>query len=367
MKKVLLRFFADTNLGDDMMVFLLLNRHPDWDFYTYGKNTLSLMPFTENKNFHLLDDGYFSTILSRRKFDAYVMVGGSVLNYNCLTGLCYQLKEIMMCALLRLRSVKTMVIGANIAPPERKWYRPAAMLILHIRLRLLSLITVRDCYSHQIIAPIARGKVHCFPDIVFGYPAQPKPPKPQNLKTLGISVLFNRSEVGQDERIYMKIAELANRYLQEDGRRVLLFAFDTGSSNDCHAMLQVYRMIEKKDQADMVMYRGDPDAFIDKIGLCDHFLPIRFHAAVLSLMLGIPFAPIIYANKTINLLNDLHYSGSQLKINDLCNMDAKMFVKEHYSDNSDQFLLSKQQLVELGEASKGHFAQMEELLRDSVG
>ncbi len=121
------------------------------------------MQFHHYRNFHVLCRGYFSAGGRREKFDAYILVGGSVLNYSCLSDLCYQLKEILICAVLRVRSVPSMVVGANVTMPLRSRHFWAAKLLLSLRLRLLDLTTVRDSLSYRIMAPLSPGRVRCYP------------------------------------------------------------------------------------------------------------------------------------------------------------------------------------------------------------
>ncbi|MHB1315292.1 MAG: polysaccharide pyruvyl transferase family protein [Christensenellales bacterium] len=356
MKNVLLKFYVDMNLGDDMMIHQLLKRFPDYKFHVVSRKDTELDVFLQYPNFHLLHRK------GRQKFDAYVLVGGSVLNYNNLSGLLYQVKEILRCAILKLKGVKTMVIGANLSDIPGKWYKGLYKAVLFVRIKLLNLITLRDDYSYNIIEPMSKNNVYRFPDIVFGYPYKRALPR-EATGTLGISVFCNRFEFKDDASVYRKLAQIANQYLRDSARRILLFAFDTGQLNDCRGMLQVYRMIENKQQAEMVMYYGDADAFIGKIDLCDYFLPVRFHSLVLSLKLGIPFLPFIYSSKTANLLSDIGYTGARFSLSDLSAMDAGALINEACFTQRKGFVLNQDQLEDLETKAAGHYDMLEKVLQ----
>lgn len=361
MKKILLKFFADTNLGDDLMVRLLLRRFPGWDFYAFSRRPEHLVQFHHYRNFHVLCRGYFSAAVGREKFDAYILVGGSVLNYSCLSDLCYQLKEILICAVLRVRSVPSMVVGANVTMPLRSRHFWAAKLLLSLRLRLLDLTTVRDSLSYRIMAPLSPGRVRCYPDLVFGYPLLIHPVRSEAVKTLGISVLGNLSG-GAQAGLVEKLAELSNLFLRSGDKTVLLFAFDTGLGGDREAAFQVRRKIEKQERVEIISYDGDTGAFLAHLSRCGALLPIRFHACILGLMMGIPLLPLIYAVKTENLLRDLRYPGTVLHLSDLGTADPDRLVRELEEGAAGAFRLGGEQLRVLSENSMEHLNQVKKQL-----
>lgn len=357
MKKILLRFFADLNVGDDLMVSQLLCSYPDWDFYAFGRDRLALTPFFAYRNFHVLEHGYLTTAFSRDKYDAYLLLGGSVLNYNCLTGLAYQCKEVLLCFLLRLKGTKNAVIGANLALPKNGSAKGAAVLLLKVRLSLLHLITVRDLHSFRSMEHFAAGKIRYFPDIVFcsTLPEEKKHIGPP--KILGISVLGNMGPGGRTLSVCKRIAELTDFFLEESGKSAILFAFDTGSANDSHAILQIYQLLHHKDRAELFFYSGNKQRLLETMRSCDFILPLRFHACVLSLMLRIPILPLVYAGKTAQLLRDLHYEGPSFTLRDLDLESVWLQIQENIA-RGDGFRLNQEQLRSLHEAAQGHLAQL---------
>lgn len=365
MKRILLKFYMDVNLGDDLMVNMLLERFPHTDFYIHTKNTLSLDIFSKYPNLKLLEKGYLQAITGKMKFDAYMVIGGSVLDYNSFIGLCYQIKEVLFGTLLAFKRTKTVVIGANTTSFAKSWYSLLCRLVFVLRIKLLSLITVRDLFTYEKIKKYGKSKTRFYPDIVFGYQqtdaVSVDNPEP-TAKTLGISVFYNRASAQKDIRIYRKIAEIANAYLRKGNRRVTLFGFDTDNSNDSYAVLQVYRMLERKDKADMVLYYGDSSDFLKKFKRCDAFITVRFHALVLALKLRVPFIPIIYANKTQNLLTDLDYKGISYDFASLPDLDVDRLMDE--LENSDKFILSGDVLDNLSQNALGHFKELEDCLNE---
>ncbi|HWR23324.1 MAG TPA: polysaccharide pyruvyl transferase family protein [Feifaniaceae bacterium] len=361
MKRILLKFYLDVNLGDDVMIAMLLRRFPEHQFFIYTKSTLNYGIFEQYPNLFLLRRGYLKELCGKTKYDAYLVLGGSVLDYNRWIGLLYQIKEIILCVCARIKGVKTMVIGANTTQFPDRWYAFLYRFVFFLRIRLLHLITVRDRFSYRRISKYGEGKTHCFPDIVFGYGGQKDagtdgPAHAPSGQVLGISVFFHSGSSRREASVYRPFAQAADLFLARGGEKVLLTAFDTGRSNDSYAVLQVYRMIAEKDRVELVFYNGDIAAFLQKLHTCSRFICVRFHALVLALMAQIPFMPVIYANKCRNLLDDLGYTGPAPNLLDLPAADPAQLLR------MDPFLLGDEALKEAAEKSRGHFDVLEAYL-----
>lgn len=362
MRKVLLKFFADMNLGDDLMIRELLGRFPDCAFYVCTRKEREMLPFSGDANFIRTPGGYVRRILGRPKMDAYIFVGGSILNYNGAVGLYYQFKEILLCGLCRMRGIRTLVLGANLSGPPSGRSRRLFKAVLGVRIRLLDLITLRDAYSYEQIRPYAPEKAYVFPDIVFScFEARTREPRPG---TLGISVFGNRYAAGDPEKILEQLARVADRYLEQPENRVILFAMDTGRTSDADSMDRIHRMIRHPERVQRVAYEGDSEAFLDKIGQCGCFLPIRFHALVLCLACGIPFVPVVYANKTENLLNDIGYDGFRCRLDELPHISAGELADRLRDCSAHGFVWNREQLEDSIRRARGHYDKMASLGAD---
>jgi polysaccharide pyruvyl transferase WcaK-like protein len=111
----------------------------------------------------------------------------------------------------------------------------------------------------------------------------------------------------------------------------------------------------------VVRYGQDPIAFARSIAGCSHFVAVRFHAAVLCLALGIPFVPILYANKTANLLDDVGYTGPRYFTDNLSALNGEQLADE--LERPDRaFALGCRERQALAEASDGHFLALRRVL-----
>lgn len=358
MRKVLLRFYANKNLGDDLMIEQLLNNLPQFEFYALSRNKEALGVFLEYPNFKILSRPIWA--LFRQHFDAYVLVGGSVLNYDHISGLYEQIKEILLCSLQRLHRTKTIVLGANMSNIPGSMFALLSRSILRLRIRLLDLITVRDSFTAEQLHEFAADKLTYSPDIVFGIPMPRKEDKNRDGQILGISVYAGGRSPGSqcfcDQLVY-----IIDRYLEREDRSAVLFAFH--ANEDVPAMRRVLGRIKKSEQVNMIVYDGNRQAFLEQISRCDRFIAIRFHAIVLCFKLGIPFVPIIYSNKSKNLLDDMGYRDMRLNTDALDHNTANLIV-DIIENLTPQDTIANVRTIEGLEAdAKTHYRKLEELLQ----
>ena len=119
----------------------------------------------------------------------------------------------------------------------------------------------------------------------------------------------------EDCAYYRAMAEIADEWIRKTGKGVILMAFDTGKEDDLFACRAVQALMQFPDQTEIVAHRDGmeiPAAF----ARCEKLVGARFHSVVLALRMGIPVYPLIFREKTRNMLKDIQYSFS------MCDLDA---------------------------------------------
>jgi polysaccharide pyruvyl transferase WcaK-like protein len=124
------------------------------------------------------------------------------------------------------------------------------------------------------------------------------------------------------------LSRVCNEYIGQTGCRVKLFCFDVGTQADNKAAGEVLFDVENKEMIEIVENSPDYRFIIEQMAKCYRILAVRFHAAILSVSLGIPFLAISYSNKMSNFLSDIGNSGKERHVSDVENIDAGLFVKE---------------------------------------
>jgi polysaccharide pyruvyl transferase WcaK-like protein len=124
------------------------------------------------------------------------------------------------------------------------------------------------------------------------------------------------------------LSRVCDEYIGQTGCRVKLFCFDAGTQADNKAAVEVLFDVKHKEMVEIVENSPDYRFIIEQMATCCRILAVRFHAAILSVSLGIPFLAISYSNKMSNFLSDIGKSGKERHVSDVANIDARLFVKE---------------------------------------
>lgn len=276
--KILLDGYLDNNLGDDAMLLLAAEGLSEHELFTASADLkIDNVKYSEAKS------GY----------DCYLKVIGSGFILDKMRWMLYRVRDMRA---ERKYSPKRAVINCNISGFKNK----AAEKLTQCQLRGYDFITVRDSYSYEYIKKNIPN-VHCeqYPDMVFSMP-ESMIPDVQSEEILGIAV-HNRADCGA-------LARVADGYIEETGKQVVLLCFDTGVENDVLAAERVYNAARYREMIKIVSYTSISDMILN-MKRCEVILGIRFHSIILSARMNIPFVPMAYSDKTVNALKSIGYNN----------------------------------------------------------
>jgi polysaccharide pyruvyl transferase WcaK-like protein len=128
------------------------------------------------------------------------------------------------------------------------------------------------------------------------------------------------------------LSRVCNEYIRETAGRIKLFCFDVGTQADDKAAEDVLYAVNDKNMVEIVKNSTDYCFIINQMAECSRILAVRFHAAILSVSLGIPFLAISYSNKMSNFLFDIGRSQKERRVSEAAEIDAGLFVKELIDD-----------------------------------
>lgn len=300
---ILITGYLDRNFGDDIMIRVVANQLKEHRLFLKENKKELLLPFYNIDNIYDLDN-YPNT-----KIDRILRVTGSGFMIKNKTSIYYAIQR-LICAINNNKAAPMSIIGCNIGPFINKF----AELLSIVEMKKYSLITVREKYSFEFLKKnVSNIKAYNFPDIVFGLPEE-WIPKINNEGCLGISA-YRRSNI-DNLSFYKKMALVADEYIKENNKRVLIFAFDIENENDLVAAYTIKDLCENKDMVEIICHNDNGDNIIRNMARCEKMITVRFHLAVMAIRMGISFLPVIYSDKTDNMLNDLNYLGDRLYIND---------------------------------------------------
>lgn len=316
MKKVFLYAYDKQNLGDDLFVQTITRRYPDVQFYMWtdkkNRKTFACLP-----NLRVIDkDSRFVRLLNRLRpslvsrykgmiegrCDAVVYIGGSIfMEYPNWEQLCTWWEWMA-------ENRPFFVLGANFGPWHTEGYR-AKMAEIFGAMRD---VCFRDKYSLNLFPNV--DTVRCAPDILFSFPM---PQVPVREKQIFVSVIdcAGRDEAHDlsefDQRYVANMSKLLQGCL-EDGYQVVLGSFCRAEGDDRGIAKILSAMgCEDDPRVRVLAYDGtNADELTRAIAESEYVIATRFHGVILAMAAGRPVFPVVYSDKTTNVLKDMGFRGA---------------------------------------------------------
>lgn len=314
--KAFLYAYDKVNLGDDLFVEALVRRYPDVQFYMWSEPE-NRMVFSNLPNLHIWNpDGRFPSFLGRLRpslqarwlavpkdrSDCCIYIGGSIFQeYDSWS-------NIVNWWQYHSQRYPFFVLGANFGPWRTEAYRDAMASVF----RNLQDICFRDRYSHRLFEDCPRARVA--PDILFGQRFPETAPKKQIL----LSVIDCKdgpnglSDVA--ERYEACLLDMAADYARH-GYEVKLVSFCKAEGDERACLRLQGALRDRGAECSTLFYTGQNRAeLLEEIAASAFIVGTRFHACVLGLAAGKKVLPVIYSDKTKNMLLDIGFPGPVLDL-----------------------------------------------------
>lgn len=333
-KTILVNAYLALNLGDDLFLKILFDRYPNvkWVINTGDSRYKKVFSKYDNVEirvnlFHKIGDklGLFDkNEINFKKYDAGLYIGGSLFmesgnwrnSYNRLKYITDNFRK---------ENKEYFILGCNFGPFKSEEFKQ-----VHKEIFLnCTEVCFREDFSYKIFNELDNVRVH--PDIVF----QLEQRSEKKSKTLGISVinLSDREELSSYQQIYNeKIKEIVERSIQNN-IKVTFFSF-CEEQGDMKAINNIIGMIDKKyhGNINIVNYKGDIEEFLYQFSSMENIIATRFHAFILSQVFKQGLYPIIYSDKTLNVLKDINLDKEYMKISEMENLDVN-YLLDIIADN----------------------------------
>ena len=363
MKRVYLKCVYKRNLGDDIFIKILCDRYKQnfmtlnfKDGYIYPKID-NLKSIKVNFNFYRLFRK-ISTITGKRNLletlmiklfgkDLIVGIGGSVfmepkdyLETNKSDGIYWY------------ENLKNFhVIGANIGPVYSEKY------IEDLKSKVIvnaADVCLRDKESFNYIKDLKN--VRYAPDIVFSLDVDKyKNIKEEKKVIISVIDLIKKASQIKNPNLlkYEDCIDDIINYFIENNYKVELMSF-CKEEGDETAIKRILENSKYKDQVSVYLYDGNIDEALKELASAKVLVGTRFHANIIGMILNKSILPIIYNDKTRNLLKDLKYKGKSIDIDDIDNFNIKDFKLKDFDYKCD---VSKE--ISL---SQNHFKELDKIL-----
>lgn len=360
MKRVFLDMYLQHNLGDDLFLHIIANRYPNCKFtinYCYNgydrflKNYKNIETRITLKNRiirKLKVKDYINSVedIAERN-DALIFLSGSYFMEPCCGDNEYKRRKELIDA-FRMKNKPVYILGSNFGPySSEKFYQTWKKEFLRFED-----ICFREEYSYNIFKNL--DNVRMANDIVLGLDVD-KYRKNKKEKIVGFSII--------DVNKKIDISEFYNSYIEstvksiktfiEKGYKCVLMSF-CEIEGDLDVINKIINSLSQKEmeKVEIYEYKFNLEEAINLISSFEIFIAARFHASILGLLLNICTIPIIYSDKTLNVLKDLKLEEIAVKMKDLnCiyNEDyierrlnqGNMLEKDFYKNNNQFEKLDK--------------------------
>lgn len=321
-----MKFYVDAylanNLGDDLFVKILAESFPDIEFTLNYYGRYSNITFSKNISFpqyplsfrllnrlHIYD--YINDVKRiSGKFDGFILLGGSIFREESYWKRVYD-QRLSIIEAFRKAGKPVFIIGANFGPVQTQDFIDQYKKLF----QLCTDVCFRDSYSYNLFSKLPNVRLER--DIVFQY-CFPETQKKDNL--IGFSVIDpdHVPSITVKRNAYMNFISSAIKDYISKGFQCKIFSFCKMEGDEKIAS-EIKEMLSENESTDLEieMYNGDMESIIRSIGECSVFVASRFHANVLGLLSEARLIPLIYSDKTDNMLKDSLYMGEVIDISDI--------------------------------------------------
>lgn len=325
MKKILVKAYLVKNFGDDLFLKVLFDRYNNikWIIDTNSKEYENV--FRDYKNVNIIRSFLFKILrklnlnhIYYKKYDSVIYIGGSIFMQLDIWKRQYKEKEILF---ELFKDKPKFILGSNFGP-----FRDKIFLEKYKNLFMKCTdVCFRDDYSYKLFNDLKNVRVA--PDIVF----QLKPKNVNKIKdSIGISLidLKNRKELNQYNSKYKsKILEMI-RELIDKGKNITFFSFcEEEGDKELIDEIVSFLDVNYRNFINIENYNGNIDEFIIKFESMENIIGTRFHACILSQVFGQGLYPLIYSDKTYNVLSDIGLDKEYLYIKNIEELSTKHILE----------------------------------------
>ena len=352
MKKIFLEMYLENNLGDDIFLYIFAKRYLNVQFYVNAPmrniNELGLdnvHPYSfVDRVLNKINLKLFSKKISKNKYDARIVVGGSMFMEKKLSE--KELHKLLNIKYSRL--VPMFFIGENFGPYKNTFYLQEYKKIF----QRAEDVCFRDEYSAKLFSGLPNVRVA--PDIVFGLDRSEYLCRQSRRVIISVINLDDRDGLSKCRAAYeKKILEVAEHF-SNINYEVILMSF-CEAEGDKIAIQRILSKTSSNVNISAYFYKGDLKEAIEYISTSECVIGSRFHSIVLGMVFGKKTLPIAYSDKTKNMLEDIGCSSRSFDIKEIRKMDVSKI---------DSYFVKLDDVSRLSEESKKHFEKLDEFLEE---
>lgn len=367
LKKVFVDIYLAFNLGDDLFLDLLARKYPNskitlnhlgnnYDkFIANYKNVNKRKYSTVNKiRQHLKLSDYINSFDKvAEEHDVLIFIGGSIFREEKYHSSLYP-ERLKLLNEFKRRNKPIVILGANFGPFETDEFLNDYKQFF----MLCDDVCFRDLNSYNLFKELPQ--VRYSPDIIFQMPVN-EYKMVQTKEIIGYSIIDVRHKHNLEnyykEYIFSTVKSI--ELMVGKGYECCLMSF-CKNEGDLEIIETILSYLSQSSLSKVFIYdyNGELKEAINIIASFKMFISARFHANILALILGVGVMPIIYSDKTSNMLKDIHFD----KI--LVNMDE--LNKQYDETTIDMAYENKGNLAAVSKKAINQFKVLDKILESST-
>lgn len=327
-KKILVDIYLAFNLGDDMFLDHLAKRFPNVDWVPFHPGNNYNLFFKTYSNVQKFPYGFIDKIKARtgydklkdygsmgKEYDGLLFLGGGIFREESYWKEVFKYRGSIISEFKKNKK-PVWFMSCSFGPFNSDVFVNSYRSLFE----KVNSVSFRDKNSFHLFKNIESATYA--PDLLWSYQL---PATEKMEKLLGISVIDPMHKEGFEETAskYIKAhRDLISKYIQE-GFKVRIFSFCEREGDTRIAK----EIIGSNIDCDLIEYSGNIESFLKEIGSCSHFVASRFHANIISLKYRQSLLPVIYGDKTENLLTDLKIDHPIIRLENIQDLPNADFIK----------------------------------------
>jgi colanic acid/amylovoran biosynthesis protein len=363
--KVYVDVYLAKNLGDDLFIHILSNRFPNAKFVVnyYGDDYDEFLANYSNVKkseypiqYKLLNRMKIYDYINdanrlSKEYDVLIFLGGSIFREEDYWKDLYKVREKMLQA-FRKKGKPVLVLGANFGP----FYSNEFLEAYHDFFSSCHDVCFREKYSKQLFSDIS--VVRSESDIVFQLDVKKRNKKDQ----IVYSVIEPNHKEGLEEyreKYIWTLSESIKNSMRNDFKCVLMsFCKKEGDLQICEEIVESLPE-EIRNKIDIINYDGDIETTLNIIAESKLIVASRFHANILGILCNTKVLPLVYSDKTSNVLKENGFDNEIVKIEQCDKILEENFI-QGILNNDKQFKRDKV----IYESAKSQFDVLEKIFND---
>lgn len=329
MKSALIWAYTQVNLGDDLFIKILTERYPEYTFSILGSKS-KLIPFTSiaNLNIYNTEISKVDSLLKRvginiglydrrlkklaQKHDLTINIGGSIFIEDNNWERTLHLYDNVIKS-----SNSFVIIGSNFGPFHTNSYRSKYFEAF----RQVNDVCFRDYASFDLFKELQI--VRQAPDIVFNLNAEKVGTyRDKDYILISVMNLASKDSLKQYRDTYeSNIINICHELINM-GQKVKLMSFCESEGDEL--AIENIRSKIANPLLSAYYYKGDMDEALTVVKSSKSVVATRFHSMILAFVFKKPVFPIIYSEKSLNVLNDIDFSGNFSHVSEKINIYTLM-------------------------------------------